>query len=396
MLADRRKVGLSAVAALAAMGCLIVSASAEPGVTNTTIKIGMFGPLTGATSVYGYPINNGAVAFYNDINAKGGINGRKIEIVHEDGGCDPAKTRAAVKKLIHRDDVFMIHGGNCSAAVFASREEFIENKVPYVVMAATMDKISDPVNRYVFTTTLPGTRDGGIILNFMKTIPNAKRFAIVKHADEWAEAKAAQIVKGYKDAGLDLVTTVELERKATDATAQVVRLQNANADAIVVLLYPAETAVFLRDAVKYGLKGPFLGTVATQDIKDVVERAGTPAAVENFYTASFLQQAPEHPDMKKYADLLRKSFPNDRLMALNFYGMSGAFVIADALQRAGKDLTREKFVDAMEATKDGYAGPGACKVNFSKDNHQGCLGGTMWSLVNGEIVNVGSAWRKVR
>ena len=90
--------------ALAVASLLAVApraALAEDGVTNNTIKIGMFGPLTGATSVYGYPINNGAIAIYNEINEQGGINGRKIEIVHEDGACDPAKTRAAVKKLIH-------------------------------------------------------------------------------------------------------------------------------------------------------------------------------------------------------------------------------------------------------------------------------------------------------
>ena len=371
------------------------AARTEPGVTGNTIKIGMFGPLTGATSVYGYPINNGAIAVYNEVNAQGGIHGRKIEIVHEDGSCDPAKTRAAVKKLIHRDDVFMIHGGNCSAAVFAAREEFVENKVPFMVMAATMDKISSPMNRYVFTTTLPGSRDSGVILNFLKSMPNVKKFAIVKHPDEWAEAKASEIVKNYKEAGLELVTTVELERKASDATAQVLRLQSSGADVIATLLYPPEAAIFLRDALKYGLKGPFLGTVGTTDLKDLADRAGNPAALANFYTASFLRQAPDHPDMKEFADLMRKYFPNDRLTSLNFYGMSGAYTIVDALKRVGKDLTREKLVDALEQTKDGFAGPGACKVNFNAQTRVGCLEGTMWKLVGNQIINVGPTYRDV-
>ena len=392
---NSRTPGLAIAMAAAFLACGVYAARAEEGVTNTTIKIGMFGPLTGATSVYGYPINNGAIAVYNDVNEKGGINGRKIEIVHEDGACDPAKTRAAVKKLIARDQVFMIHGGNCSAAVFASREEFIENKVPYMVMAATMDKISDPTNRYVFTTTLPGSRDSGIILNFLKSMPNVKKFAIVKHPDEWAEAKASAIVKNYQAAGLELVTTVEFERKASDATAQVVRLQNSGADVIVTLLYPPEAAVFLRDALKYGLKGPFLGTVGTQDLKDLADRAGGPAALANFYTASFLRQGPDHPDMKQYADLMKKYFPNDRVTALNFYGMSGAYTIVDALKRAGKDVTRDKVIEALEQTKDGFAGPGACKVNFTPQNHIGCLEGTMWKLVANQIVNVGPTWRDV-
>ena len=371
------------------------AAGAEPGVTDTAVKIGMFGPLTGATSVYGYPINNGPIAVYNDINAKGGINGRKIEIVHEDGACDAAKTRAAVKKMIFRDQVFMIHGGSCSAAVFAARDEFIDNKVPFMVMAATMDKISAPVNRYIFTTTLPGSLDGGLMLKFLTSMPNVKTFAIVKHSDEWAEAKATEFLKGYKAAGLQLLETVDLERKASDATPQVLRIQKAAVDAVVVLLYPAETAVFARDALKYGLKGPFLGTVSTQDLKDVADRAGSADAVTNFYTASFLQEGTEHPNMKPFADTYKASFPNDRLMALNFYGMSGAFAIADALKRAGRDLTREGFVNALEQTREGFAGPAACKVQFTPENHQGCRDGTMWTFRKGQIVNVGPTWRNV-
>ena len=139
---SKLSIGLFA-ACVCALGA-VAPARAEDGVTDTTIKIGMFGPLTGATSVYGYPINNGAIALYKDITDKGGINGRKIEIVHEDDACDPAKARAAVKKLIYSDKVFMINGGSCSAAVVAARDEFIDSKVPFMVMAATLDSISDP------------------------------------------------------------------------------------------------------------------------------------------------------------------------------------------------------------------------------------------------------------
>src|SRR3546814_5932542 len=86
----------------------------------------MFGPLTGSASLWGYPINNGAIALYKYTNAHGGINGRQLEIVDEDAACDPAKAVAAVKKLIYLDHVFIIHGGTCSAAVFRSEEHTSE------------------------------------------------------------------------------------------------------------------------------------------------------------------------------------------------------------------------------------------------------------------------------
>ena len=105
---------------MAGIGLGFSAHAGDPGITKDTIKIGTFGPLTGPVSLYGYPIINGAAAVYKKVNDEGGIHGRKIELVYEDGVCDPAKTRAAVKKLIASHEVFMINGGNCSAAVFAA------------------------------------------------------------------------------------------------------------------------------------------------------------------------------------------------------------------------------------------------------------------------------------
>ena len=384
------------VACLITLGAAAGQAMAEDGVTGTTIKIGMFGPLTGATSVFGYPINNGAIALYKDINDKGGIHGRKIEIVHEDDACDPAKARAAIKKLIYSDKVFMINGGNCSAAVFAARDEFIESKTPFMVMAATLDAISAPPSKYIFTTTLPASGDSAVMLNFAKTIPGAKRLAVVRHANEWADAKYKKIEAGYKAAGLDLVADVQVEAKATDATSAVLKIKGANPDATLFLLYPGESAVFLRDAEKYGLKGPFIGTTSVQDLHDLVERTGSKTAVKDVYVTSFLKGPVGSPDLAKYADIYKKQFPNDKVQSLSFYGMSGALTVIEALKRAGRDLTREKFIAALEATKNGDAGPAYCQVNFSAERRQGCLDGTIWTIKDGQIINVGTSWPKAK
>ena len=380
--------------------CLIALATAGPalaaevGVTDTTIKIGMFGPLTGPTSVYGYPINNGALALYREINDQGGINGRKIEIVHEDGACDPAKTRAAVKKLIHSDKVFMIQGGSCSAAVVAARDEFIEGKVPFMVMAATLDSISAPINKYVFTTTLPGSGDGGVMLEFVKTMPGVKKIAVVRHANEWSDAKFKRVEAGYKAAGLELVSDVKLEAKATDATSTVLKIKAANPDVTLFLLYPGESAVFLRDAEKYGLKGPFIGTNSVTDLQDLADRAGSKTAVKDVYATSFLKGPIGSPELAKYTDVYRKYFPTDKVQSLSFYGMSGAITVIDALRRSGKDVTREKFIAALEQTRNGDAGPAFCQVNFSATRRQGCLDGTIWTLKDGKIINIGASWPK--
>jgi len=377
---------------MAGIGLAFSAHAADPGITKDTIKIGTFGPLTGPVSLYGYPIINGAAAVYKKVNDEGGIHGRKIELVYEDGVCDPAKTRAAVKKLIASHEVFMINGGNCSAAVFAAREEFIEEKVPFMAMASTLDKISFPVNRYIFTTTQTGGRDGAVMVRFVKSMPNIKRVAIIKHSDDWADAHVQAIYEGLKNAGVDLAADVAFERNATDATTQVLQVKDSNADAVFLVTYPNESAIFLRDAKKYGLKGPFVAASANMDMLAVAERAGGADALANTYASSYLIGPVGSPEMKESTEIYQKYFPNDKLQTLSFYGMSGAYAVIDALRRAGPELTRDKVIEALESTKDAYAGPAYCKINFSATDHQGCPDGQIWKLRDGKVVAIGPTY----
>ncbi|MBV9782901.1 MAG: ABC transporter substrate-binding protein [Acidisphaera sp.] len=380
---------------LAALTILLAAgaAAAETGVTKDTIKLGMFGPLTGPVAVFGYPINDGAIAIYDKVNDEGGIYGRKIEIIDEDGACDPAKTRAAVKKLISRDQVFAVHGGNCSAAAFATRQEFSDDHVPWMVMAATLDKISAPLDRYVFTTTPPGSTDSAEIIRFIRSMPNVKRVAVVRHTDEWANYKLETIRRELTGPDLQLVADEVLDRNATDATTQVLKIKEAKPDVVLFITYPGESAVFLRDSRKYGLDGPFVGTNATMDLLDLADRAGGFENLKDVYADAFLAGPIGSPEMQGSTDIFKKYFPNEKLQSLSFYGMSGAYTIVDALRRAGPDLTRDKFIAALESTKDLSVGPSYCKVTITPENHQGCLAQHMWTVRDGKIAVVGETWK---
>src|SRR5487761_2332664 len=136
----------------AALLCLAGGAqAADPGLTKDSIKIGIFGPMTGAASSFG-KAELGIQAVYKDLDAHGGINGRKIETVLEDTACDPAKGIAAVKKLIAQDQVFMLHGGSCSNVVMALKPDVATSGVPYVVATAASGAITDPIAPNIFQT----------------------------------------------------------------------------------------------------------------------------------------------------------------------------------------------------------------------------------------------------
>jgi len=378
---------------VAAMATALSStAFAEPGVSENTIRLGTFGPLTGPVSLYGYPIINGAVAVYNEINEKGGIHGRKIEMVYEDDSCDAAKTRAAVKKLVYNSDVFAIHGGTCSSAVNSARDEIIASETPYMVMATVLDSITSPVAKNMFTTTQTASLDGVTMVTFVKSIPDIKKVVVVKNTDDWADAHLSTIYKGLEEAGIEVAADIVLERNASDATTQVLQSLEANAAAVILVTYPNETAVFLREAKKYGLKGPFVGASSQMDMLAVAERAGGMDAISELYVSSYLLEPVDGEKMKEFSALYAKHFPNDKLQTLSFYGMSGAYAVADALERAGPDLTREGFIKALESTSGGFAGPAYCQITFTPDSHQGCTEGHVWAVRDGKVVAIGETW----
>ena len=370
-------------------------AHAEPGVDRDTIRIGMFGPVTGSYAAHRV-VYDGAQAVYRDVNAHGGIFGRKITVAFEDDGCDIGKARAAVKRLIARDDVFLLHGGVCSPSTFAVREEAIDNGVPLMVLAATMDKITAPVNRFVFTTTLTGSRSGETMGTFIRSMPGVKKVAIVRHPDDWSQVQVDGLLPVLRAGGIAVAVTVEEERNAADATSQVLTIHAAAPDATVVMLYPAEMAVFLRDAHQYGLHGPFVTPVVGMDMHEIEQRAGSHAAVADVYTASFLAGTPDDPAAQPAVALFRAAWPDQTVQALDFYGMSGAYAIVEALRRAGPELTRARFIAALDSIRDFPAGPSACTITFTPDNHQGCASGTVWTLVGDAIVNVGPTWHQVK
>src|SRR5260370_22181462 len=119
----------SAAIALAALSTLQVHA--ETGVSKDTVKIGMFAPMTGTSAIFGrYTI--GVRAYYNMINAQGGVNGRKIEVVLEDDACNPATAVAATKRLVSQESVFAVHGGVFAAAEMAGQKELQPEKGPFM------------------------------------------------------------------------------------------------------------------------------------------------------------------------------------------------------------------------------------------------------------------------
>ncbi|MYZ46252.1 ABC transporter substrate-binding protein [Propylenella binzhouense] len=355
-----------------------------PGVTDDSIKIGIFGPMTGSAALFGKAVF-GVEAVYKDVNDHGGINGRKIDIVREDTGCDPTRGTAAVKKLISQSQVFAINGGLCSGVVMAVKEEVAKAGVPFVIIGAASSAISDPMMPNLFHPVATTSNVAKTMIDFAMTREGTKKIAVVSHSDDWGKSNRDPAVDHLKEAyGLDPVLDLTMERGSSDATPQILKIRNADADFVVLMMYPAEVAIFLRDAYKYGLKVPVLAPQSIS-LKDTRERVGNDAAVENLYVFYPYAHPTDSPEMEKWGKLINKYYPDERVESFSYLGMSGALAVVEALKAAGPDLTRQKFMDALNDLRDFDSGISSAPITFTPEDHAGIKGGAMATLDDGKV-----------
>jgi len=383
--------------AIAAFGVLTtagaVTAGETTGLTDTTIKVGVMGPFTGNASSYS-KTQIGLMAYFKHINDLGGINGRKFEIAQEDTACAPAKGIAAAKKLVHQDKVFYLHGNSCSGVAMAVKPTVAPTGIPWIIAHAVNPKITMPVNekKSIFHGVPAGPAYGSTMGKFVMSKPGVKRIAMVTHTNDWAKAYCDPAIEVIKASGGKIIETLALERGQTDAAAQVLKLKQAKPDFILGCLYEAETVIFLRDAKKYGVRIPVMGTAGT-DLENTLERLGDPDAVKDYYVLHAFVDKVDGPKMKKWNDIILKYYPNETITGFSAVSMASGVAAVNALKAAGRDLTRSKFIAELDNIKGLKTGILACDITWSSTDRHGCKKSAVAGFVDGKPT-VLSAWKK--
>jgi branched-chain amino acid transport system substrate-binding protein len=359
---------------LAAAATLLLTAPAvaqdKTGVTDTTIKIGMPAPLTGPAASFGAAAY-GMQAYYAYINEKGGIHGRKIEVVMGDHACNEAKGVAVAKKLISQDQVFLLNGGICSGVALAMRPVIEESGVPWVVSTAVNQKISTPLAKNIFHASQTSEVAGQSFAKFMLSKDGTKKIGIIGHTNEWSKGYRDPMVEYLKTKGITPAAEVTLERGQSDATAQVLRLKEANVDFVVAILYEPEIVVFLRDAHKLGLNVLKYGALGA-DFMNTEKRLGDREPMKGFYQAFQYKDLIDGPGIKKAREMIEPRLPaGEKLTDFTFYGPGSSVAIVHVLEKIGRDLTREKFMAEMEKLTNFDTGVMAGTLTFTPTNHQG-------------------------
>jgi branched-chain amino acid transport system substrate-binding protein len=364
-LGSRRSALIGAAAMLGAMA----PAHAEVGITDTEITIGLFAPMSGPLAAFGFDPLQAAKMWYEEANKKGGIHGRKFKVIVEDDKCSPTEVVAVVKKFISVDKVFMVHGGSCTAPSVAAQETVTREKVPFVMLNAAGDGAVFPPTRYVFGA-FGGTQRtvGGTIVEFAVKELKAKRIAFISHDDDFGNSNTATAQAVAKRLGVEMVAVERISPRISDVTAPMLKVRQANPDIVISTAYPAPAVLITKKYQEYGLtKLPIVIAVQGIPVPSVfAKNVGNDAALANLYYGSPLNDLTDGPKQQKWIQMYKQYYPDRTPGAFMTYGLPSAMAITRAFEKAGKGVTRETFIDALETLdfdNEVTAGPTA----FAKD-----------------------------
>lgn len=343
----------------------------EPGLTDQSIKIGIFGPLSGPNMAYGFDVMNAAKMYYDKINKEGGIHGRKIEYVVEDDRCNANDLVAAVKKLVEQDKVFMLNGGSCSAAVVAAKDYVVRSKIPLIMLNASGDGALYPPTDYIFGAySISQYAVGGAMVEFAAKQFGAKTVGYVNHDDAYGGTNLEGAKVDSDALGVKLVTE-SVNPTLNDITAPFLKIRAANPDAILIATYARPAALLVKKAHEMGWNKPIILSVnATASLSQMVENVGKDA-LKNLYIQEIMVDAPGGAKLKPIYDMYRAAYPDlatrpDHPQTYMPYGIAPAMSLVKALQDAGPSPTREKVLAALK-TQDFETGVTAGHVKFGPD-----------------------------
>lgn len=375
----RALISATAVLAVAALTATTVPAqAAEVGVTSSTITLGMTLPMTGTASP-GYNKIPGAMkAYFDYLNANGGVNGRSINLKVEDDQYVPTQAVAKTNKLLLQDKVMALIAplGTANNKAVAASVNPARRGVPVLFVNTGFSGFADTKKYPTTYAILPSyVMEAKIMAEYIKDNFAGKTIGLVYQDDDFG----TDALKGFTQAGITFAAKVAYasgSQSATTAAGWVSKLSAAKCDVVILFGVSSATAAGLGTAaaLKYAPQW-ILGSVGGD--ATTIKAAGVPAGVlYNAVGASFAPATTDATDeyVKLFSDIYAKALPGSVFDNNVLIGMNTAFVAAQALKAAGTNPTRASLLAAIDAKGSTFASAALLPLNYSKTSHVGYSG----------------------
>ncbi len=385
-------IGLGAVSVMLIAGCGGAAGGGgsgggggggEVGVTATEIHLGATTPLTGPAASYSES-TKATKSYFDYINDQGGINGRKITYTLYDDGYDPSKTVPLIQQLVNQDKVLAIAGAVGTAPQSAVYKRLNSQKIPDVLIGSGSSTFVSPTLPYV-TELLPSYPGEDTLLaqNLQKTYPGKKVGVLYQNDDAGQD-----YVKAFTTVlGSSVANKASYEQTDSSVAAQITNLKNSGAEVVGFNGTPKFLALALKSARGQAWDAPFVSSGPAVD-STLLKLAG-PAA-EGLVTATGFKSAANEsdPEVKKANDIVRKYSPEIQPGTATMWGISTGEIVVAALKAAGKNLTRETLVKALDNLTV-EKGPWYGVVKMSPDQHDAVRCEQIEKVTGGVLVPVG-------
>jgi len=335
------------------------------GVTADRIRLGQAAVFTGPAAQLGIQMRTGIKTYFDEVNEKGGVHGRKLELVTEDDLYEIARAPAASKKLIDEHKVFALLGYVGTPTGVAHLPVVTEAKVPLVGMFTGAEVLREPMNRYVFHVRASYYDETDKIVEQVVST-GGKKISVFYQSDAYGEAGRKGTELALTRRGMKIHSTGTVERNTIKVEEAVKAIHASQPDAVVMVSAYTSCAEFIRQMKKAGSGTIFYNVsfVGSKALADALGKEGVGVAISQVVPFPWGRSVPV---VKEYQFLAKKAgFPDYNFSAME--GFLTAKVMVEGLKRTGRDLTREKFVDAMEKMD---ADLGGFHVSYSPKNHAG-------------------------
>ena len=362
---------------LAVASSLVAATSAQAA---DDIKVGMSGPFSGGLSLLGQGVRDGVEVAFAEINAGGGVGGRKLQFIAEDDGYEPMRTIASARKLVEQDKVVALLAVTGTAPSAALLPFVAESKTPLLFPYAFSHSLTTPVKRDVFTT-LPEVRvQMQVLANYiLKTLKQTKVAAIYQN-DDFGQDAVAGLEERFARDKIPLVK-LPFDRGTTNFSGVVAQAKAAGVEHVVFMGIPKDAALVMREANNLGWKPQFSGHNALGD-PQTFQLAG-PLAEGALAVAVMEPLDSDKPAVKAFLDAQKKYKSSTKPTTYSMHGYLAGKLFAEILKRSGGKTDEASIVDTLQAMKAYDTGLMA-PLTFSPEQHAGALAGAIMKAENGK------------
>ena len=336
------------------------------------IKIGFIGPLTGDAANIGQQSQAAVQIATDEINKAGGINGRQVNVVYEDGKCG-AEAASAAQKLMNVDKVNAIIGGACSGETSSFIKTAMQNKIPVISYCSSNPSLTG-AGKYFFRNYPSDTFQGKFAADYLYNTLGVRKVAVLYVVNDWASGIKPVFDKEFKKLGGEIVYEEGVSVDASDYKTQIQKIKLANPDYIYSLSYEANTAILVNQMKNLGVNIKLFGGDAWSDPKLFKETSGK---------ADMLFATPKTPDNKDFDSKILAKTGSAQVGTCTAEAYDAMNLVAKTISTSGLDA--DSFANALRAVVyDGISG----KIAFDENGDMTSAMYVVKRITNGTATEV--------